>query len=245
MTMRWYGRQQEYQRKQYRMTHTLMTTLFDNDSSFFPVHHTAIKTRNITMAMQFYSLLGFEATTKFRAGPAKAAWLEPRHRKDDGEEGGGGRKAGTHDSESNSPCRLELIEVPAYLLEDEMKNSLPDGRMPIVRAPNLIQKQTILGYNHLALDVTSSIRQLSPTNVTKQNLAEWLTVLNRTSIDRFGKTIRIAVNPYQTLIGNGVYELAFLYDADGALIELLHKQSELSQEIRSGWDPTERIEFLQ
>jgi catechol 2,3-dioxygenase-like lactoylglutathione lyase family enzyme len=178
----------------------------------FPIHHTAIKTRNMTVALNFYSLLGFEASVKFRAGPAKAAWLH----------------------QPNAPpggSRLELIEVPSFLLGE------PQGTT--FKAPDLIQQQAILGQNHLALDVTESIKSLKLESIT-----EWLACLNQTSIDTFGKTLRIAVEPYQTMIGKGVYELAFLYDADGALIELLHLQTELEQTVSSGWDPTETIEFL-
>lgn len=185
------------------------------DDAFFPIHHTAIKTRNMTVALDFYSLLGFEPLTKFKAGPAKAAWLE----------------------QSNAPpgssgSRLELIEIPSHLLNE------PQGQT--YRAPDLIQQQTILGQNHLALDVTSSIQRLQ-----FGSLAEWLECLNQKSITQFGKTLRIAVEPYQTMIGKGVYELAFLYDADGALIELLHKQTELQQDVSSGWDPTEKVDFDQ
>ena len=40
------------------------------------------------------------------------------------------------------------------------------------------------------------------------------------------------------MVGNIVYERAFIYDADGALIELLHKAAELPQSIdpMSGWE---------
>lgn len=185
-----------------------------NEEVAFTIHHTAIKTRNITNAIQFYSLLGFEPVTKFRAGPAKAAWLE----------------------QPNAPAgssRLELIEVPSFLLNE------PEGK--IFKAPDLIENQIILGQNHLALDVTASIQSIK--NVS--TLAGWLHHLNDKSIEVFGKTLRIAVEPYQTMMGKGVYELAFLYDADGALIELLHKQSELEQEISSGWDPLEEFKFTQ
>jgi catechol 2,3-dioxygenase-like lactoylglutathione lyase family enzyme len=175
------------------------------------VHHTAIKTRNITLAMQFYSLLGFEPTTKFRAGPAKAAWLE---------------QAGA----SNS--RLELIEVPSYMLNE------PEGMKR--RAFDLAQRQEYLGYNHLALDVSAAIQQKGLSNLT-----EWLDVLNEKSLEIFDKTLNVALQPQQRLIGSSVYELAFLYDADGALVELLHKQKDLEQQIDSGWEPWDGKGFVQ
>jgi catechol 2,3-dioxygenase-like lactoylglutathione lyase family enzyme len=174
------------------------------------VHHTAIKTRNITLAIQFYSLLGFEPTTKFTAGPAKAAWVEQT-------------------GASNS--RLELIEVPSYMLNE------PEGMKR--RAFDLLQRQEFLGYNHLALDVSASIHQKGLANLT-----EWLDVLNEKSLEIFDKTLKVALQPEQKLIGSSVYEIAFLYDADGALVELLHKQTDLAQKIDSGWEPWDGKGFV-
>ena len=234
-----------------------------------------------------------EATTKFRAGPAKAAWLQPRpqqpqrrrrrRRQDDSttneeeEEDGplGGSSSSSMSSSissSSSNFLLELIEIPSFLLEEEEESNLPPTARPTTpkKAPDLLKHATVLGLNHIALDVTSSIRQSLEESKKKNGdassgkdgeaaavvgggggtkkgglLSAWLEELNQQSVDRFGKTLRVAVKPYQTMIGNGVYELAFLYDADGTLIELLFKQTELPQDIGSGWDPTERIEFQQ
>ena len=174
------------------------------------VHHTAIKTRNITLAMQFYSLLGFEPTRKFRAGPARAAWLEQR---------------------GASNGRLELIEVPSYMLNE------PEGMKR--SAFDLMQQQELLGYNHLALDVTASMRKQE-----FATLSEWLEGLNDKSLEVFGKTLRIALEPQQQLIGNSSFELAFIYDADGVLLELLRKEKDLPQEIDSGWEPWDGQGFV-
>jgi catechol 2,3-dioxygenase-like lactoylglutathione lyase family enzyme len=170
-----------------------------------PIHHTAIKTRNITLAIQFYGLLDFELKTKFRAGPARAAWLE---------------QTGT----SPTSTILELIEVPSHMLNE------PEGMKR--RALDLLQRQDLLGVNHFALNVSASIKEKG-----LASLSDWLDVLNEKSLKEFGKTLRIALKPQQQLIGSSVYELAFLYDADGALVELLHKQKELPQAIASGWEP--------
>jgi catechol 2,3-dioxygenase-like lactoylglutathione lyase family enzyme len=188
---------------------TRMTSSEDAAVPLF-VHHTAIKTRNITMAIQFYTLFGFEPTKKFRAGPARAAWLE-------------------HNGAANS--RLELIEVPSYMLDE------PEGMKR--RALDVTERQNLLGYNHLALEVSASIRQKGFSNLT-----EWLDSLNEKSMEMFGKTLRVALQPQQQLIGSSVYELAFLYDADGALVELLHKQKDLPQRIESGWEPWDGKGFV-
>jgi catechol 2,3-dioxygenase-like lactoylglutathione lyase family enzyme len=245
---------------------------YNNHNNHIYIHHTAIKTRNMTMALQFYSLLGLEATTKFRAGPAKAAWLQPRQppqhggcQDDKAEEEEetlreGTRRRHRRSSSGGSNFRLELIEIPSYLLEEE--ESIATATTP-KRAPDLMKHVTAMGLNHIALDVTSSIQQRLEeskkdnvdvdagdgprvtSSTTTGLLSAWLEELNQQSVNQFGKTLRMAVQPYQTMIGNGVYELAFMYDADGTLIELLYLQTELPQTIGSGWDPTERMEFQQ
>lgn len=60
--------------------------------------------------------------------------------------------------------------------------------------------------------------------------------LNSTSFEHFGKSLRVAVKPRQQIIGGSVYELGFIYDADGALVEFLHKQTDLEQDVDSGWE---------
>ena len=173
-------------------------------------HHVALKTRNITTALQFYSLLDFVVTCKFRAGPARAAWLEPFNK---------------NNNQVATTTRLEIIEVPTYLLNEQVGTRR--------RALDLMERQDALGYNHLALDVTQQIA--SQANLS--SLADWMDQLNHKSVDSFGKTLRVALPPRQQIIGQCVYELAFLYDADGCLVELLHQQSELTQTLESGWEP--------
>jgi hypothetical protein len=103
---------------------------------YLQIHHTALKTRNITNAIEFYSLLGYQVASKFRAGPARAAWLElPQEN--------------TAVSAASAISRIELLEVPAYMLPS-----------PRVRAPNLMDLPAVLGYNHVALDVTYQIQQM-------------------------------------------------------------------------------------
>eukprot|EP00977_Amphora_coffeiformis_P001788 scaffold353_cov185-Amphora_coffeaeformis.AAC.16 len=176
-----------------------------NNENALVLHHAAIRTRNITTAIDFYSLLGFEVDCCFRAGPARAAWL-------------------TLGSRSSSGACLELIEVPSYILNE------PKGMRR--RAPDLMENQLELGYNHIALDVTQHIRDLQ-----LADLAAWMDQLNETSVQRFGRNLRVALPPRQQMMGQNVFELAFIYDADGSLVEFLHQQAVLSQPIESGWDP--------
>ncbi|KAL7566475.1 hypothetical protein ACA910_000949 [Epithemia clementina (nom. ined.)] len=204
-------------------------------------HHVALKTRNITTAIQFYSLFGFVVHHKFRAGPARAAWLKmevfsPRLH-DDPTQPSEGTKTSMElpeiSSTQRSRCFLELIEVPSFMLQEE-----PGTRK---LALDLAKRPELLGWNHMALDVTEQVvKQRSNNNNNGRNnatLSKYMEQLNATSLERFGKTLRVALEPQQKLIGNEVYELAFLYDADGCLIELLHKQAELAQSIDPGWEP--------
>lgn len=202
------------------------------------MHHSATKVRNITLAIEFYGLLGFQVSTKFRAGPARAAWLELGARNSNTNTG----QDNDASTQSGGGCRLELIEVPSFVLDE------PEGMRR--RAYDLMDRQDLLGHNHLALDVTHQIAAAASCDDDNNSsavvdLTTWLQALNQTSIRTSNRMLRVALEPQQQMIGQGVYELAFLYDADGALIELLNKQSELSQPMASGWEPWDGSDFQQ
>jgi catechol 2,3-dioxygenase-like lactoylglutathione lyase family enzyme len=177
-----------------------------------PIHHVAIKTRNITTAIQFYSLLGFRPTVRFRAGPARAAWLEPRYPKN---------------VSSSANARIELLEVPSYVLKE------PEGQR--TQAVDLMKRPELLGYNHLALDVTDSVARLVEkrynnnnnnnnntavtTTTTTTLLADYVQYLNNQSLELFGKTLRVALEPRQQMIGSAVYELvSFVFVGIGQFV---------------------------
>mmetsp|Transcript_8585 Transcript_8585/g.14284 ORF Transcript_8585/g.14284 Transcript_8585/m.14284 type:complete len:220 (+) Transcript_8585:106-765(+) len=168
-----------------------------------PVHHTAIKTRDIEMAIKFYSLLDFEVETKFLAGNVRAAWLQQK-------------------ASGASGVRIELIEIPSSMLNE------PDGRRR--RAIDLVQRPELLGLNHYAIDVTNSMNRKN-----MKQLEQWVEHLNKKSKDTFGKTLRVAVEPFEQMIGQNLYQLAFIYDADGAIIELIYLQRKFTQKMISGW----------
>lgn len=197
------------------------------------IHHTALKTSNITIAIQFYSLLGFNPVAKFRAGPARAAWLSFTNT--------------THATSQLQPI-LELIEVPAHMIPASSNTNTSTTTPP--RAPNLIKYPTILGYNHVALDVTTQIRQHNTsntdTNSTQQTatLQDWLNSLNEKSMQQYKKTIRVVVEPRKQIIGPYVYELAFLMDADGCLIELIHQIGNRANIVSSSnWTQSSNMEY--
>jgi len=195
------------------------------DSLVGYIHHTALKTRNISLAIEFYSLLGFEPTAKFKVSGAKAAWLEQQETSS--------TRSNNLTTSSSNP-RIELIEVPSYLLNE------PEGMKR--RALNLFKHQEYLGINHFALDVTNSIRNSNLTDVTDDNnnliLSTWMKYLNKKSLKMFNKNIHIALEAEQFMVGNIIYERAIIYDADGSLVELLRKATKLPQQINpmSGWD---------
>ena len=208
-------------------------------------HHTAIKTRNITNAINFYSLLGFQVESKFVSGQARAAWLI--HNNSVGEP-----LAMQQQSKSNlSQCRIELIEVPSYMLNE------PEGTQK--RAINLLERPALLGLNHVALDVTrcidfrsntyNSIDDDTSTKLSSScdlyNLQEWIDDLNTLSIQKFGKSLRVAVSPTKRIVGREVYEMAFVYDTDGSLVELLNHSGTLEQEMDDGWIPWDGQGFVQ
>lgn len=133
-------------------------------------------------------------------------------------------------------CRLEIIEVPGYMLQEE-----PGTRK---RALDLMKRPEFLGWNHVALDVTDQVQGMDVDLAGSGTLLGFMKALNATSWKTFQRTLRVAVEPQQQLIGNEVYELGFLYDADGCLVELLHKQSELTQRIDSGWEEWDGTGFV-
>lgn len=75
-------------------------------------------------------------------------------------------------------------------------------------------------------------------------LGEWLADLEGESKEMFGKTLRIAMGPTTRTIGKNVYDLAFLYDADGALVELLNHVTTRSKATESGWEQLSDEDFM-
>jgi len=184
-------------------------------------HHTCIRTRNIEAAVKFYSLFGYEIETKFRAGPARAAWLTTSGRS-------------SKKGQSDAAARLEIIEVPSYVLDEK------EGT--IKRALDLMKHESLLGLNHFALDVTPHIESLKKEEY--YGLDQFLEDINEKSKELFGKTLRVALDPRQQVIGNQVFELCFIYDADGCIVELVRYIKDLDQNIQSGWEPWDGAGFV-
>ncbi len=183
-------------------------------------HHTAIRTRNIENAIKFYSLFGYDIEHKFRAGPARAAWLA--------------NSMSDKKGQSSAASRLEVIEIPPHILEEE------EGTTN--RALDLLQNEHLLGLNHYALDVTPYILSLNKDEY--YGLDQFLEDINEKSKQMFGKTLRVAMDPKQQVIGDQVFELCFLYDADGCAMELVRYIKDLDQSVQSGWEPWDGSGFV-
>lgn len=197
-------------------------------------HHVAIRTRNIENAIKFYSLFGFKVETKFRAASARAAWLNnamlPNRNKNDEQNNDEVLKGQSY----NTASRLEIIEIPEHILDEK------EGTMK--RAIDLLQNEAILGLNHYALDVTPYIHHLAQDEY--YGLDQFLLQINQESLEIFGKTLRIAMQPKQQVIGSQVFELAFVYDADGVVVELMRYIKDLDQTVQSGWEPWDGEGFV-
>lgn len=194
-------------------------------------HHIAVKTRNIENAINFYSLLGFRVESKFVSGPARCAWLIHESHNDD-------------QDPNTIKSRIELIEVPSYMLNE------PEGTKR--RAVDFTQREELLGMNHFALDVTKHIPRSVDDSDSQDGrscelyqLQQWMDDLNEQSIAKFGKALRVALPPTKRIIAREVYEMAFLYDADGALVELLNHSGTLKQDVSDGWTPWDGTGFVQ
>lgn len=197
-------------------------------------HHAAVKTSNIEMALAFYSLLDYRPVARFRAGPARAAWLEHRPGSGAGEDKGeDDREDASLPPPMGAGGRLEVIEVPPDLIGGT--GSGAGGAAERSMAADRMEHPALLGWDHICLDVTGCCGEEVE---GEGGLDRWLGRVGERSQRRFGKALRIALTPRVRLIGRERYEVAFLYDADGGLIELVRRlpwgEGETARE--SGWD---------
>lgn len=103
--------------------------------------------------------------------------------------------------------RLELIEVPS------------DGQRV-----DLFDNTTALGLNHLAINVTGY-----------ESIYDFLVELNDESERIFERSIKIVKPPYQHIIGQDVYALAFVRGPDGVLLEFLWYETTLPGKMLPAW----------
>lgn len=101
--------------------------------------------------------------------------------------------------------RIELLQVPE-----------PQP------APDCFRDETYTGYYHLSFDLTDVIA----------DLPSWLRSLKAQFLEASQRSpdtiapLQILLPPKQQMIGNRVYEVAFIADADGLPLEFLRMMSE-------------------
>ena len=89
--------------------------------------------------------------------------------------------------------RIELIQIPE-----------PSP------APDAFGDEHYVGYYHLSFDITSSAT----------DLPSWLTSLKE-RFEQASQPLKVLLEPTQQMIGDKVYEVAFIADSDGLPLEFL------------------------
>jgi catechol 2,3-dioxygenase-like lactoylglutathione lyase family enzyme len=93
--------------------------------------------------------------------------------------------------------RLELLQIPA-----------PHP------APDAFGDEHYVGYYHLSFDLTTAT----------SSLPIWLTALKQRFADQ-AQSLNVLLEPTQQMIGDRVYEVAFIADTDGLPLELIRTLS--------------------
>lgn len=91
-----------------------------------------------------------------------------------------------------------------------------EGRLELVQipqpnpAPDPFGDEHYVGYYHFTLDLTTQVA----------SLPEWLNTMTAKFTDQ-EQPLKVLLHPEQQMIGDRVYEVAFIADPDGLPIELL------------------------
>jgi catechol 2,3-dioxygenase-like lactoylglutathione lyase family enzyme len=91
--------------------------------------------------------------------------------------------------------RIELLQIP------EPKP-----------APDAFNDEHYTGYYHLSFDVSE----------LAEDMPQWIETL-QAKLAAQGQELQVLLEPTQQMIGDRVYEVAFIADADGLAIEFLHR----------------------
>ncbi|HTL89599.1 MAG TPA: VOC family protein [Leptolyngbya sp.] len=91
--------------------------------------------------------------------------------------------------------RIELLQIP------EPKP-----------APDAFNDEHYTGYYHLSFDVTD----------LTEDLPQWIAGI-RSKLEQQDQALNVLLEPTQQMIGDRVYEVAFIADADGLPIEFLNR----------------------
>jgi catechol 2,3-dioxygenase-like lactoylglutathione lyase family enzyme len=97
-----------------------------------------------------------------------------------------------------------------------------NGRIELLQVPrprpaaDAFEDEHYTGYYHLSFDLTD----------TTDDLPQWLSTLNKkfaqaAAIDEQVKPLTVLLKPMQQMIGDRIYEVAFIADADGLPLEFI------------------------
>lgn len=155
------------------------------------LHHASIRTADIHRAIAFYERLGFEVRERFTTGMTLACWME----------GLGGR--------------IELIQIP-------------EPRP----AADAFHDEHYTGYYHLSFDLTDRVESLpcwladlkqafASEDTSGSDQGSETDHPSMAREDSSGGTLKVLLEPQQQIIGDRIYEVAFLADADGLPLEFI------------------------
>jgi hypothetical protein len=108
--------------------------------------------------------------------------------------------------------RIELIEIP------EPKP-----------APDAFHDEHYVGYYHLSFDLTDRVASLPEwldalrSRFGRSVLSDVSKVSDWSDRDQSEPTLTVLLEPQQQQIGSGIYEVAFIADADGLPLELIRR----------------------
>ena len=179
------------------------------------LHHASIRTADIHRAMAFYERLGFEVRERFTTGMTLACWME----------GLGGRieliqipeprpaADAFHDEHYTGYYHLSfdltdrVESLPRWLAD--LRQAFGAGESATPSTPELTAPSTPPSAMGSAADSTTESTTGSATEVAPDREATAAGML------------RVLLDPQQQIIGDRVYEVAFLADADGLPLEFI------------------------
>lgn len=98
----------------------------------------------------------------------------------------------------------------------------PGGRLELIQIPepkpaaDAFFDEHYVGYYHLSFDVSTEI------SAEGKHLGDWLMAF-RTRLGTIGQEVKVLLEPQQQMIGDRVFEVAFICDPDGLAIEVLRE----------------------
>eukprot|EP00815_Leptocylindrus_aporus_P012585 CAMPEP_0116072060 /NCGR_PEP_ID=MMETSP0322-20121206/14229_1 /TAXON_ID=163516 /ORGANISM="Leptocylindrus danicus var. apora, Strain B651" /LENGTH=289 /DNA_ID=CAMNT_0003560685 /DNA_START=180 /DNA_END=1049 /DNA_ORIENTATION=+ len=217
------------------------------------IHHTAIRTKDIESSIKFYSLLSFEVEDKYLiGGQVKAAWLQNKSTKleliEVPEHVLGAPKELVR--AADQMAKMNLLGLNHICLDVTESIRARQG-MKLSRGSGGLNQWFVENENededkNNNSESCAGSRQVDDYERNAEyGLQDWLLDLEDESKRNFGKTLRIALEPTSRTIGMNVYDIAYLYDPDGALVEVLNYVTSVKEgSIRTSWEVMMDDDFI-